>query len=446
MTRRAGILLLLTLLLAPGQLAAQADGRIFPYDVHAEKLSNGLQVILVPMSSGGLVAYWSVVRTGARDEYEPGRTGFAHFFEHMMFRGTKAYPADVYQAITTEIGADSNAFTSDDLTGYHLSIAAEDLETVMKIESDRFQNLAYPKDMFQTEAGAVYGEYRKNRMNPFFAVYEAVHKTAFERHTYGHTAMGYEADIQAMPNLFDYSKTFFDRYYRPENVVLLIVGDLDPAATMDLVKKYYGGWEPGYVAPQVEAEPEQTAEKRIEVPYPGNSLPIVWIAYKAPAFDPTDRAYVAAWLLCDLYFGSTSDLHKKLVLEEQVVEFLGANLNPNRDPGLININTRVKDPARIDEVIAEIDAALAAAQETPVYPQRLADLKSRLKYSFLMNLDTPSNVAQRLSRFVAVTGGHEAIDTLFATAEATTPDDVLAAAQKFFVTEKRTVAVLKGGQ
>ncbi len=447
MKRSAALLLLTALLLASGGVPAAAqDGaaRIFPYEVHAEKLDNGLQVILVPMSSGGLVAYWSIVRTGARDEYEPGRTGFAHFFEHMMFRGTEAYPADVYNDLTTKIGADTNAFTSDDMTGYHLSIAAEDLETVMTIESDRFQNLAYPKDMFQTEAGAVYGEYRKNRMNPFFTVSEAVRKEAFEKHTYGHTAMGYEEDIKEMPNLFDYSQTFFSRYYRPENVVLLITGDIDAASTMEMVRRFYGEWKAGYEPPKVTPEPPQTAEKRIEVPYPGRSLPIVWISYKGDAFSPQDRGYVAASLFCDLAFGQTSEIHKKLVIDEQVVEFIQANQNTNRDPGLIDIITRIKDPAKVDYVISEIDRVLAEARESAPEAARLQELKSRLKYGFLMGLDTPSNVAQRLARWLAVAGTHEVVDQLYATADMVTPEDILAAARKYFAADQRTVAVLKG--
>ena len=128
----------------------------------------------------------------------------------------------------------------------------------MDFESDRFQNLAYPEDMFKTEAGAVYGEYRKNRTSPFFTLFEAIHKAAFDRHTYGHTAMGYEEDIKAMPTLFDYSQTFFSRYYRPENAVLMIAGSIEVEPTMAMARRYYSAWEPGYVAPDVVPEPVQT--------------------------------------------------------------------------------------------------------------------------------------------------------------------------------------------
>lgn len=432
------------LALATAGAGATEVEKTFPYPVHSTTLDNGLEVVVVPMSSDGLVAYWSIVRTGSRDEYEPGRTGFAHFFEHMMFRGTEAYPADVYSEILTGIGADTNAFTTDDLTAYHLSFAAEDLETVMKLESDRFQNLSYEPGVFETEAGAVYGEYRKNRTSPFFFAYEAVRDAAFDVHTYGHTTMGYEADIAGMPQLYDYSLSFFDRYYRPENVVLFIAGDVDVERTLELAKRYYGDWKPGYVAPQVVPEPPQTAERRVDVTYPGATLPVVWISYKTDAFDATDRGYAATALLAELAFGQTSDIYRQLVLEEQVVEFLNADLNFNRDPGVLDIVTRVKDPAKVDEVLAAIDRTLERYRSAPPDADRLETLQQRLRYGFLMALDTPSAVAGGLARLIAVTGGMEAVDQLYATYAEVTPQDVLAAAREVFVPQRRTVAVVTG--
>ena len=422
----------------------ESMSRIFPYKSHVEVLDNGLKVILVPMSSNGLVSYWSVVRTGARDEYEPGHTGFAHFFEHMMFRGTEKYPQDVYGDIVTEMGADANAYTSNDLTAYHLSITADDLERVIDIESDRFQNLSYPEEAFETEAGAVYGEYRKNRMSPFFTILEALYAEAFDVHTYGHLAMGYEEDIKAMPGMFEYSRSFFSRYYRPENVVLFVAGDIEVEPTMNLIRKYYSGWEPGYVAPKINPEPEQKGERRIEVKYEGRSLPIIWNAYKVDAFDPANKTYVAADLLAELAFGETSDLHKKLVIDEQVVEFLQAGMNLDRDPGLWNVISRVKDPAKLDYVQSEIDRVVAEYQETLADEQRLADLKSRLKYGFLMQLETPDQVASSLARLISATGGIEVIDEMYLAYEAVTPEDVRAAAKKYLNPDRRTIAVLKG--
>lgn len=426
--------------------APPAAGALIPYPVHTAVLDNGLKAIVVPMPSGGLVSFWTIVRTGSRDEYEAGRTGFAHFFEHMMFRGTEQYPPEVYQKIMTELGADGNAFTTDDLTAYHVSMTAEDLETVMRLESDRFQNLSYREDAFQTEAGAVYGEYRKSRTDPMFALYEKVMETAFGAHTYGHTTMGYEADIAAMPTMYDYSREFFRRYYRPDNTVLFVAGDVDPERVFALAREHYGAWQPGYVAPPVPAEPEQTAERRVDVGYDGQALPVLWLAYKTGAFDPNDRVRVAADLLAPLAFGETSDAYRRLVLEEQVAELLSAETNLNRDPGLLDIYARVKDPAKVDYVREVIDETIAHYRDTPPGAERLGALQSRLRYGFLMGLETPDAVAQRLARHIAISGGLEGVEALYAAYAQVTPEDVQTAAQRYLTNERRTVGVLRANE
>ena len=419
---------------------------IIPYPTEIATLPNGLKVIVIPMPSGGLVAYWSIVRTGSRDEYEPGRSGFAHFFEHMMFRGTEQYPADLYQRIITQIGADANAYTTDDLTAYHVSMTAEDLEQVIVLESDRFQNLAYAEADFQTEAGAVYGEYRKSRTDPFFTLYEMVMSTAFQTHTYGHTTLGYEKDIAAMPTMYEYSREFFQRYYRPENTILVVAGDVQPAPVMQLVEKYYGQWQPGYVAPPIPAEPEQQGERRIDVGYDGQALPILWVSYKIDGFDPGDRLRVAADLLAELAFGETSDAYRRLVLDEQVVEFLQASANLNRDPGLLDIYTRVKDPSKVDYVRQVIDETVAAYRDAPPDAARLAALQSRLKYGFVMSLETPDAVASRLAHHIAIGGGLDGIRALYASYDSITPLDVQAAAERYWAAERRTIGVLRANQ
>jgi zinc protease len=258
--------------------------------------------------------------------------------------------------------------------------------------------------------------------------------------------MGYVEDIQRMPEMYDYSIGFFNRYYRPENCVLMITGDIDPKKTMDMARKYYSPWKQGYVQPKIPVEPEQTKEKRIDVAYEGKSLPIVWLAYKSPAFDPANRDMVASVLLADLAFGETSDLHKKLVLDEQVCEFIEAEQNLNRDPTLFDIVARVKDPEKVDYVLAELERTVGQFQSTPVTAERLADVKSRGKYGFLMGLETPSQVASAMARFVALTGGTECVDQMYAMYEQIAPQDVQKAAKSFLTQNRRTVAVLRGGQ
>jgi zinc protease len=432
------------LFLIPSSGTVTMSQSLFPYAVHTDTLANGLKIIMIPMDSPGLMAYYSIVRTGSRDEVEPGRSGYAHFFEHMMFRGTKKYPADAYDRIMTSIGASANAFTSDDITAYHLNFASEDLEQVVDIESDRFQNLDYAKPDFQTEAGAIYGEYRKGVTSPFEVLDEKIRDLAFDVHTYKHTTIGFERDIKAMPEGFEYSRSFFRRFYRPENVVILIVGDFKPDTVMPLMKKYYGGWARGYEASKVLPEPPQNGERKTEVTYQGKTLPILDLGYKGDRFDPSNRTYVAALLLGDLAFGETSELYKKLYIQRQVVDMLGASIPQSRDAPLFEIFARVKKEADIPAVQKEIEETIARYQTIPVESQRLADIKTRRRYGFLMNLDTPDHVAGALAHPIAVTGGVEVVPTLYATIDQITPDDILRAATTYFVPDRRTVVVLKG--
>ncbi len=438
----AGLSLLGLVSLFP--VPGSASAGTFPFPYEQQTLPNGLKIIVVPLDTPGLVTYFSIVRTGSRDEVEPGRSGYAHFFEHMMFRGTKNLPGPEYDRTVIGLGADSNAFTTDDFTAYHLTFSKADLETVMKIESDRFQNLSYDKPAFQTEAGAVYGEYRKDVTSPFMVLEEKLLDKAFDKHTYKHTTMGFEADIKAMPQGYDYSMSFFKRFYRPDNVVILITGDVEPKTAFALAKKYYGDWQKGYQPPIITPEPPQQSERSGEIRYPGRTLPILCIAYKGAAFDPGDKDYVAAMLFNELAFGETSDLHKKLVLRDQTVEMLMADVPMNRDMPLFTLMTMVKNEKDIAAVRDEIYKTVQKFQTTPVDAKKLADMKKRMKYGFLMGLDSSEKVAGALARIIAITGGIEALDRLYDTIESITPGDVRRAAEKFYQPNRRTVMVLKG--
>jgi zinc protease len=269
---------------------------------------------------------------------------------------------------------------------------------------------------------------------------------AFEKHTYGHTTMGYERDIMAMPTMYEYSRSFFARYYRPENTVLLFAGDVTPERVMPLVERYYGGWKRGYVAPQVPAEPEQKGERRVSVAYDGQTLPLIFIGYKVPGFAPKDRTRVAAELLAELAFGETSEAHRRLVLDEQVVEFIESDSNDHRDPNLLYIIARVKDPGKVDYVLGVIDETVAAARAAPPDAQKLAALQQRLKYGFLMGLQTPEAVASRLAHFIAMTGDLDSVQSLYDTYAEITPDDVQRAASQYLDASRRTVGVLREKQ
>jgi len=444
----AGSVFVSTILASTMTIAASApttSADVFPFEIQRETLDNGLTVLMVPMPSEGLVSYWSVVRTGARDEVEQGVTGFAHFFEHMMFKGSENFPGDGFDRIVNSIGASSNAYTTDDYTAYHMSFTTDDLPQVIELEADRFQRLQYDESVFRTEAGAVYGEYRKNRASPWYQLFEAIHDKAFDAHTYKHLTIGFEADIKEMPERFEYSKSFFQRFYRPENTVILVAGDFDPKQALSTVEKYYGGWARGYETPAVKPEPEQTAQRRIVVPYDGQTLPWLTLNFKGAAYAPDDVTTIAATLIPELVFGETSALYKKLVLDEQRVDFLVGDFGDTRDPGLWSVMTRVKKPEDLRAVEAEIWSTITDLHAETIAPERLADVASSMKYGFLSSLSTPDGLASNLARTIAHTGGISAVNTLYATLDRVTPQDVQRAARMYLQPERCTIGILHTG-
>src|SRR5256885_10148059 len=169
------LILAVFFILLSSSISSGEPRKIFPYQTHVKELPNGLKLVAVPFDSPGIIAYYTVVRAGSRNEVEAGLSGFAHFFEHMMFRGTPKYPTDKYNDVLRDLGVDSNAFTTDDWTCYHNTAPANALETIMDLESDRFQNLKYSLDDFQKEAKAVLGEYNKNASSPLQGLVEAEH-------------------------------------------------------------------------------------------------------------------------------------------------------------------------------------------------------------------------------------------------------------------------------
>jgi len=436
------LIILLIILVTQMNLYSQ---KIFPFEIKEHSLPNGLKVVIVPYNSPGVVAYYTVVRTGSRNEVEPGKTGFAHFFEHMMFRGTEKYSDVEYNRILKLLGADSNAWTSNDQTVYHIVASADALEKIIDIESDRFKNLKYSKEQFQTEAGAILGEYNKSALSPFHILNEEMQKLAFTTHTYRHTTIGFLEDIKDMPNQYEYSLQFFDRYYRPENCTIIIVGDVKFNQAIYLIEKYYGDWKRGSFTPNIPAEPEQKEERTKEVKYPNKTLPYLYIGYKVPAFDAKSKDVAALNVIAELLFSETSELYQKLVLDEKLVDFISGEMPMDRDPSLFRIYTRVKKDEDVGKVKQEIFNAIEKLKNEAISPKKLNDVLSNMKYSFLHSLDNPDAIASTLAYYVSVTGYPQSLDEFYTTLSSLKPEDIQNAARKYFQNEKRNIVTLISG-
>ncbi len=418
----------------------------FPFPVTEKTLPNGLQIYVVNYDSPGIVAYYSVVRTGSRNEVEPGKSGFAHFFEHLMFRGSEKYSTEAYTDVIKSIGADSNAFTSDDLTVYHILAGKAALPKIIEIEADRFQHLKYEEAKFQKEAGAVLGEYNKNASNPIEKMVETLYDNAFTTHTYKHTTMGFLKDIEAMPKEFVYSRQFFDRYYRPENVIVLVVGDADPDNVFKLVEQHYGEWKPGGKRPTVPVEPAQKQEKRASLTWKVPTLPMLMEGYHVPAFSTTNVDIPTLDVLAELLFAERAPLYKKLVIAEQKVETLVGSADAHFDPNLFTVLARLKKPEDLAYVEKAIHDEMARIARDGVDDKTLADVLSHVKYAFAAQLSTPDKTATTASTFLALTGKLGSINAYFALFDKVKSADVKRVAAAYFTPTNRTVVTMKAGQ
>lgn len=426
----------------PAHANQQTPRKLFPYDYTTDDLPNGLRLITIPTDYPNLVALYIVVSTGSRNEIEAGKSGYAHLFEHLMFRGSENYTPAQRDDILKRAGASSNAYTTDDRTVYHEVFSKEDLDQVMKLEGDRFQHLKYEEAAYKTETRAVLGEYNKNSANPGSKLYEKLRETAFGTHTYTHTTMGFIKDIEDMPNQYQYSLEFYKRYYRPEYTTIVIAGDVTRQQALDLTKKYFGTWQRGNYVPQIPKEPDQTAPRTAHVDWATPTLPYIVVAFRAPAYSDTEKDKAALDLLAQIAFGDNSDLSQKLVLKEQKVDFVGPNFDDQIDPELFSIFSRIKDQKDVDYVREQILATFERYKKELIPPDKLNATRSRLRYSVALSFDSSEAIANGIAPYIALRRTPDTINKLFALYDQITPEDIRAAAQRYFIDNRRTIVTL----
>lgn len=421
--------------------AQTAGDNILPFKAAEKTLPNGLKVIVVPTGFPNIVSVQIPVQTGSRNEVEPGKSGFAHFFEHVMFRGTKKYPPELYNSIITKAGARQNAYTDDDLTNYHVTFAKEDLEQILEMEADRFKNLSYSEEVFKTEARAVLGEYNKNSQNPLNKLVEVQREHAYTTHTYKHTTMGFIKDIEDMPNQFEYSKTFFSRWYRPERTTIIVAGDVEPNRVFQLVEKYWGDWQRGTFSVDIPQETEHNGPVYAHVPWTSQTLPWISVGFHGPSMMQT-KEQAAMDVAFDLSFGETSDLYKRLVEQEQKVDQLLSFGGPNVDPTIFTVFARVKDPKDAIYVRDEIMKTFAGLRSKQLDATRVADAKTNSRYSFVRSLDNTDAIAETIAGYAHFERSYDTINKYYRELATVTPASIQEAAQKYFTDRNMVVTTL----
>jgi zinc protease len=419
---------------------------VFPYSFKIEELDNGLKVVSIPLPNPDIISYYTVVRAGSRNEVEPGKSGFAHFFEHIMFKGTKKVPRAAYDEFLTRLGAGTNGYTTDDYTCYFVVFAGrENLAQVVETEADRFINLYYDEEMLKTEAPVIEGEYYASVSSPGRRLDELLRDTAFVAHSYKHTTLGYLQDILDMPNQFEYSRLFKERFYSPDNTVLLVAGDFDHDRLMELIRQNYGSWERSNYSLVTPMEPPQTEAKRAHYEWPTQTLARLAIGFHGPAYSDAEVDQAALDLLAEAAFSPSSALYQRLVITEQKCLSVSADFESHRDPGLLTLQAVIKKNEDLPSVEEAIWAEVERFKTESVALDLLARVKSNLKYGLANQLGTTDGVAGTLAFYINLAADPATLNRLYGLYERITPRDITAVARKYFVQTNSTVATLSGG-
>jgi zinc protease len=407
--------------------------------VKATTLANGMKVIVWTDRDIPNVALYNWVRVGSRNEVS-GITGLAHFFEHMMFNGTRKRAPGEFDKIMEAQGGSNNAFTSDDVTVYQDWVPRRALDLVFDLEADRLANLSFDPKVIESERGVVYSErrLRTEDSNEGF-LYEQMQATAFVAHPYQNPTIGWPADIQGW-KIEDLQK-FFKTNYAPNNCTLILVGDVSAEEGFALAKKYLEPIPRQEPPPPVRtAEPEQLGEKRVNAEREAQT-PLLMYAYKSPAAnDPLGPAINL--LMSILTEGNASRLHRSLVEEKKLAIEVSGHFQEGFDPMLTWLQLTLPEGADIPAVEQAVDAALDAVVAQGVSDAELARAKNQFAATFWKQLATIDGKASLLGQFEVFEGDYQRLFDAPAQYEKVTREDVLKAAALVLQKKRRTVGVL----
>lgn len=407
--------------------------------VQAVTLANGMQVIVWPDHDIPNVALFNWVHAGSRNEV-PGITGLAHFFEHMMFNGTSTRPQGEFDRVLEANGARNNAFTSSDVTVYQDWLPRAALATVFEVEADRLRNLAFDPKVIESERGVVHSE-RRLRVEDSYSgrLQEQVQATAFLAHPYGIPTIGWPSDIASWS--LDDLKSFFATNYAPNNCTLVLVGDLDPKATIALARQYFESI-PAHEPPKPirTEEPKQEGERRVSIEADAQT-PLLQFAYHGlSGADPRQPALeLLTRILTD---GDASRLHRVLVEEQKLAISADSYVDRGFDAGLAWFILSLPAGADTQKAEAVFDSEIKRLRDGGVTAQELARARSQALADFWRGLATIDGKAQALGSYAVLEGGYQRLFEAPRAYESVTADDIRKLAADLLRPGNRTVGVL----
>lgn len=416
-------------------LAAKTAAHIIP--IQQYRLKNGLRVVLSPDHSAPTYAINVTYNVGSRDE-RPGRTGFAHLFEHMMFQGSENIGKGEHMILVANNGGNMNGSTNEDRTNYFEALPSNQLDLGLFLESDRMKSLVINKANLDNQRNAVQEERRLSYDNqPYGHTFETLQETAYDNFAYKHDTIGSMKDLDAA-TLEDVQQ-FFKTYYAPNNAVLTLVGDFDPKVAMAKVEKYFGSI-PAQPAPKPVdmTEPKQTAERRATIEDSFAQLPRVDIAFKTVPGNTPDW-YASEVMLRILGGGQSSRLYQKLVKEKELVVNVGSFQQQNRGTSIAIISATVRPGKNLSDVEKAVYEEIERLQKEPVTTAELKKTMMQIRSRSIQQKQTTLGRANQIGIFSVYFGDPNLINTQEAKYAAITAAQVQAAAKKFFAPTERTV-------
>ena len=428
------------ILIAAGVITAAAQTKMPQMKYRERTLPNGMRVLSVVDKSSPTVAINVWYHVGSKDDPDQ-RSGFAHLFEHIMFKSTKNMKAEMMDRLTEDIGGNNNAFTADDVTVYYEIVPSNYLETLLWAEADRLSGLTVDEADFHSERAVVEEEFRQSILAPpygkFFYVME---QKSFASHPYKRPGIGSIEDLEA--STLENVRKFHETYYRPDNATLLVVGDFDPKQFDAWVDKYFGPIQkPNLPLPRVDVkEPERTGEKRF-TEYGGNvPLPGVGITYLIPA-EKSDDAPALTMADIILSQGRSSRLYQSLVYQQQLAQMANANADLREDLGIFQLTAIVAAGKKPEEAEAALLAEIKKLQDAPVTAAELEKAKNQIITSQLRQRETNNGKANALGQAAVLLGDPNRVNTDLDKLQAVTAADVQRVAKKYFTDKNRYVFI-----
>lgn len=410
-------------------------------------LANGLTVMLKEIHTAPIASVWVWFRVGSRDE-KPGITGVSHWTEHMQFKGTPRFPAEVIDKAVAREGGYRNAMTFLDWTTYFETLPADKVELALDLEADRMQNSLFRPEDVESERTVIISERQGNENEPLFLLGEEVQAAAFRVHSYHHEVIGDLVDLQGMSR--DDLYAHYRRYYVPRNAVLSVAGDFQTKEMLEKIREFFEPLSDGVPQqPAIRPEPRQRGEKRVIVEGPGETT-YIQAAYHSPAAKDADfMAYVVTDSLLtgpsslNMFGGGisnkTSRLYRALVEKDLAVSVSGGVI-ATIDPFLHNIVITVHPNASAEQVISALDAEIKRLQDDAPPAEEVARAVKQARALFAYGSESITNQAFWMG-YSEILDSYEWFLTYLERLEAVTPQDVQRIARTYLRSGNRVLGV-----